>query len=117
MYQGNRVVLRFVVLDEDVVGEPPLNITLLTIKYAIARIGSDGNPITATPLVDLSSTGAQVVKTFPLTGVVEVTLLPANTQSIKPGSYYHELEAFDTLGNGVVSATGGLEILPNVVNV
>lgn len=119
IYRNNRVVLRFTVLDEDAAGEPPLDITTYLIKYAIARLNAQGDPIVATPVIDLNSTThpTKVVKTDATQGKLEVILDETDTDDLSaPRDYYHELEVFDSLGNPVVAATGVLSVLPNVTN-
>ena len=118
IYRKNKVTLRFQVVDEDAVGEPPLNITGFTVKYAIARLSEDGNPIVGSPVIDWSSAVqvTKVVLTAPTTGQVEVRMLSVDSDLLSPRDYYHELEVYDTSGEAVVSMTGTLAVLPNVVN-
>lgn len=117
IYRNNKVTLRFTIVDEDAVGEPPLDITTFTIKFAVARLTEAGDPIVGSPVIDLSSaTSAKVVKTVPLSGQVEVRLEEEDTDLLTPRDYYLELEAFDASSNPVVVATGILTVLPNVVN-
>jgi hypothetical protein len=118
IYRKNRVTLKLQVLDEDTVGEPPLNITGFVVKYAVARLSEDGTPIVATPLIDWRSDvqTTKVVLTAPATGLVEVRMLSADNDALTPRDYYHELEVFDAFGEPVVSMSGTLTVLPNVVN-
>ena len=59
---------------------------------------------------------AQVVKTTPASGIVDITLLEADTTSLTPGSYYIELEGVDGSGNSEVFAVGTLTLEPNIDN-
>jgi hypothetical protein len=119
IYRKNRVTLRFQVLDEDTVGEPPLNISGFVVKYAVARLSEDGVPIVATPLIDWRSDvqTTKVVLVTPVSGIVEVRMLAADNDVLPPKDYWHELEVFDGSGEPVVAMTGTLTVLPNVVNV
>jgi hypothetical protein len=115
-YKRNRVVIRLTIVDEDQVGEPALDLTSYLLKYAICKVGANG-PLVATPVIDVSSAGGQVVKTDAVNGEVEITLDETDTDLLKAGTaYYHELEVFDALGNPVVSMTGDVTVLPNIVN-
>lgn len=117
IYRRNKVTLRFTVLNQDVAGEPALNLTSHTLKYAVARFGSSGDPITDSPVIDLSSaSSAKVTITDAPNGKVEVRLEEEDTDLLDPGEYYHELEDFDSGGDAVVAATGTLTVLPNIVN-
>lgn len=118
IYQGNRRILRFTVTDEDTSGSPAKDLTGLVVKFALAKIDANGNPIKTNPLLDLNSTAhpTQVIITDAANGIIEVTLLPANTSGLNPTDYYFELEVFDGSGNGVVVATGTLTVNVNVVN-
>lgn len=118
IYQGNRRILRFTITDEDTSGSPIKDLTGLVVKFALAKLDVNGNPIKSNPVVDLNSTShsLQVVITTPTNGIVDVILLPANTSALIPGDYYFELELFDGSGNGVVVATGTLTIEVNVTN-
>lgn len=118
IYRRNKVTLRFQVLDEDTVGEPPLDITGMVLKYSVARLAEDGSPIVATPLIDWRSDvqTTKVVLVTPASGIVEVRMLSADNDILPPKAYYHELEVFDIVGEPVVTMTGTLTVLPNVVN-
>lgn len=118
IYTDNYVILRFSVVDEDDPLEPALDLTGLEVFYSVARYNSRGEPIVATPLIDVNSDGdpSVVLVTDAVNGVVEIRLTAAITALLSPRDYYHELEVVDGLGNPVVTATGNLTVLPNVVN-
>ena len=118
IYRKNKVTLRFQIVDEDTVGEPPLNITGMTVKYSVARLAEDGTPIVDTPLIDWSSAvqTTKVVLVTPSTGIVEVRMLSADNDILAPRDYWHELELYDTSGEPVVNMTGILTVLHNVRN-
>jgi hypothetical protein len=117
MYRGNRKVLRYTVTDEDNSGAA-LDITSYTIRWAATRTNASGNPIETGAVIDLNSTSdpTQVVKTTPASGIVDITLLEADTTSLTPGSYYIELEGVDGSGNSEVFAVGTLTLEPNIDN-
>lgn len=116
VYAGNRKVLRFTVVDEDNSNDP-LDLTAYKVYFAMAKIGAS-SPRTADPLIDMNSVddSTQVVKTDPTNGVVDVILLAADTDLVKPDDYYIELEGEDPSGNTEVFAVGTLKIEPNVDN-
>lgn len=117
IYRRNKVTFRFTVVDEDTDGEPALDITTFTVKFAIARLSEAGDPIVGSPVIDLSSaTSAKVVKTDAVNGEVEVRLDKDDTDLLTPRDYYLELEVFDASGNPAVSSVGTLTVRPNVVN-
>src|SRR5262245_31078550 len=119
LYAGNRRVMRFTVTNEDTAGSPPYDLTSSIVKFALAAFGGNGLPLKKNPKLDFSSLDAspQVVVTTPLSGIVEVELLPADTINLAPGDYYFELEVFNnTQTQSVVVATGTLTIRTNVEN-
>jgi hypothetical protein len=118
MFAGNRRILRFSVTDEDVAGSPPKDLTGLRLQFALARFTQSGQPSVATPVVDLNSVddAAQVTMQGVDDEIIQVELLPANTQSLRAGDYYFEAEVVDGSGNSTVVATGTLTLNPNVVN-
>ena len=118
IYAGNRRVQQFTVTDEDSVGSPAYDLTGLIVKYALARF-SNGAPLKDDPLLDFATTDGspQVVITVAASGIIEVTLLPADTSGLQPDDYYFELEVFNAAGDeGVVVATGTLTVRTNVEN-
>jgi len=116
IYAGNRRVLTFTIEDQDAGDGSAKDITGFTVKFALARTDANGEPITSSPLIDLSSSGSQVVITDAANGVVQVTLGGSDTDSIVPGDYYFELEVFDSSSNSTVVAVGTMTIEPNVDN-
>lgn len=118
MWAGNRRLLRFTVTDED--GSGAKDLTGLIVKFALARFDTSGNPVKSNPLIDKrSDTSSDVTITTPLSGIVEVVLVPADTASITPvpAAYYMELEVFNASNaDPVVVATGTLTINRNVDN-
>lgn len=115
MYANNLRTLRFTVTDEDAGGSPPKDLTSLDLKWALARINSEG-AYSTTPVLEKSSDNAsEIAKTDPTNGVCEVYLDPADTLALS-GEFYFELEVFDPGGRGVVVSTGTLTINRNVVN-
>ncbi len=117
VYRGNRKVLRYTVTDEDN-GGAALDITTYTIRWAATRTDTSGNPIESGAVIDLNTTDdpTQVVKTAPASGVVDVTLVEANTTELTPGTYYIELEGVDASAHSEVFAVGTLIIEPNIDN-
>ena len=117
VYRGNRKVLRYTVTDDDNAGAA-LDITTYLMRWAATRTDASGDPIESGAVIDLNSTSnpSQVVKTTPASGIVDVTLLEADTTSLTPGTYYIELEGVDASSNSEVFAVGTLTIEPNIDN-
>lgn len=115
VYQGNRRVLTFQVVEED--GPGYLDLSGYVAKFAVARTNDEGIPLRANPLVDIASTDSlpQVVITDAVNGAISVTLDCPDTEALAAGTYYWELEVFDT-SCGTVVATGSLTVLTNVIN-
>lgn len=114
MYAGEKKVLRFTVIDKDTVGEPPLDLTPFVVRWTLSRLTDSG--YSSTPTVSKSTTTSGVVKTNPVAGVCEVTLLRVDTEAISLGGYHQELELVDGLGELAVVAVGDIDVLRNVVN-
>lgn len=114
LYQGNRRILTFQVVEE--AGPGYLDLSGLTVKFAVARTNDEGVPLKKNPVIDLKSTsGIQVAITDAPNGAVRVTLECADTEALPAGTYYWELEVFDSTCS-VVVATGSLTLLTNVNN-
>lgn len=115
MYAGEKKVLQFTVVDKDTLGEPPLDLTTYTVRWAMSRVGESGYSSSPTVRKDTAGLGG-VVKTNAAAGVCQVTLLRADTESITLGLYHQELEVVDGAGEIAVVAVGDIEILRNVSN-
>jgi len=112
-YAGNKRLLRFTVVDKDAPGDPPLDLTTLTIKWALSRF-KNGRYL-STPILEKSTTGGGIVKIDAINGILEVTLLRADTASLL-GDFWQELEVTDVGGECEVVAVGPVSVLLNVVN-
>lgn len=121
-YEGNIQILSFTLTDNDN-GGAALDLTNLTLKWALSK-ADDLDPIMYKTTPKLEKTeGAGIVITNPpgTDGLCRVTIstadtAPGNPNEIKPGIYYWELEATDTLSERTVLAVGTFTILKNVVN-
>lgn len=115
-YRNNARVIAYAITDKDAVGNPPLDLTSLTFKWALAPFDEIDKVFATTPVLEKkSTTPGEITVTDAPQGLVEVSLTPADTASFL-GRFYHELEAFDGSGNGTVVATGFITFLQNVVN-
>jgi len=116
-YCNNKHVLRFTVTDDDTVGSPAKDITGKYLKFALTKI-VNGQPATkSTSVLIEKETGTGIVTTDGPNGICEVTVLDTDTENLKPGDYYFELELFEPgPSDGLVIATGTATLLPNVVN-
>ncbi len=114
MWAGNRKVQQFTVTDQDAAGVP-LDITSLTLKWALSQIDPDTQIFSTTAILE-KVTGTGIIHTDATNGVAQVTLVEADTKNLTPADYHFELEVFDATPEGVVVAEGTLTINPNVVN-
>lgn len=117
VYRGNRKILEYTITDEDN-NDDPFDVTSYKIQWSATRIGSNGQPIQTSPVIDLNSVdnATQVVKTNPTGGVIRVILVQADTVNLQPGEYYTELEVVDGSSNSEVLAIGTITVEPNVNN-
>ena len=120
MFAGNNHEQVFTVLDN--AGTAAEDLTGRIVKYALARFDANSQPIKSNPVVDMNTTAdpTQVVITTPASGIVTVTLLPADTTTLADAGstdYYFELEVFDAGDTiPVIVSTGTLTINRNVTN-
>tara|TARA_R110000772_G_scaffold213606_1_gene324166 strand:- start:476 stop:838 length:363 start_codon:yes stop_codon:yes gene_type:complete len=119
MFAGNRHIMSWAgILDEG--GVALKDLTGLIVKFALTRQGS-GGPVLS-PILDFrSDVSSQVTIPNPIVGSahVQVEILPVDTATLAPvaTTYYWELEVFEAGDtNGVVVATGTINIKPNVEN-
>lgn len=103
MYQGDTKSLVFTVTDD---AGAPKNITGATVRWVLQRWVTD-----STPILD-KGVGTGIALTTPLSGVLTVTLTPADTLALQ-GDFWHELEITDTSTNVSTVSTGQITILPS----
>ena len=115
MYQGNRRVLNFTVLDEET--SNPKDLSTFEVTFAVALMNSSGIPVRSNPVIDHRTTdiSPQVTITDAANGLVQVELLCADTENLAARDYYFELEVHDAFC-GVVVATGTMTLQTNVSN-
>lgn len=77
------------------------------IRYRLAK------SVKGTALID-KAMGTGIAITDAANGVLEVTLLPADTVALK-GEYLHELELVDADGNVVTVFQGTVTLLPGMI--
>lgn len=111
-YANNARTLVFTITNEDEDGSPALDLTGLTIKWALSRVNSNG-VYSTTPVLE-KSTSDGITITDAAAGECEVQLDAADTTSLS-GTFYQELEVFSG-GSGTVVAVGTITIKRNVVN-
>lgn len=121
MYVGNKRTFRYTVVDEDVVGEPALDLTPFAtnpadIKWTLSQISPDGVILKDSPVVEKKRTTGGVTITDAPNGVCEVDVVGADTAALQAGSYHTELELFDAFGESVVVAKGTQTLAVNVTN-
>jgi len=113
MWANNKRSLVFTIVDSDN-GDVALDLTGLTVKWALSRIDSSGAYLTA-PVLEKATGGSGIVLTDAPNGICTVTLDAVDTVDLS-GIFHFELEVFDGTPEGVVVATGQLTINKNVVN-
>lgn len=118
-FLNNLHTQRFTIVDSDstTVPSPALNLTGLVIKWGMIPIDANGVFGTTPLTLDKSTATSGVTITDAANGICDVAILPADTVSLDAIEYYFELEVFDSGGlNGVVSATGIITLISNLVN-
>ncbi len=103
MIAGDTRNLNITVFDEDNGGNK--NIANATIKWVLYNEETDTTTLTKT-------LGSGITITNGLFGQFTVAITPANTVSLTPGVYYHEVEVTDETGNVSTVLTGHITINP-----
>lgn len=101
LWAGDSLTLLFTVTDAE--GQP----VDLTGGSARWWLGKNSKAIGAN--VYVKKTGAISTNT------VEVSLLPADTETLKPGTLYHECEVIDAGGNVATIAIGSFVLQPAII--
>lgn len=115
LYQGEKKVLEFTVMNLDVEPSVPLDLTSYTVRWAMSKVGNSGYSTTPSVKKDTAGLGG-VVKTNPTAGICQVTLLRTDTATLSAGAYHQELEVVDALNEIAVVAVGDIEIAKNIDN-
>lgn len=103
MIAGDTRNLNVTVFDEDNGGNK--NIANATIRWVLYNEETDTSALTKTLAGGITVTNG-------LLGQFTVALTPANTVSLTPGVYYHEVEVTDESGNVSTVLTGHITINP-----
>lgn len=115
IYAGNKHTLRFTVRDQDNPLSPPKDITGMSARWALAKFKADGT-FSKTPILTKNSTsGAQIVITTPVSGLLEVYIAEGDTTALE-GDYQFQLELYQTSSFSLIVATGTLSILRNILD-
>lgn len=103
MFSGNTRVLKVNVLDQD---EAVVDLTGATAEFIFAkRAGHEA--------IFSKTVGSGIVITDAANGLLEVTLAPADTETLS-GAYYHELEVTDAGGRKTTVLFGTATVRRNV---
>lgn len=116
MYQGDVKTIVFTVSDQDSAAnpKPAKDITSIDLRWSLVKLKDDGT-YSAAPLFDKeSNVGTEITKPDPVNGVAHVLFEEADTLTLKPGDYYHQLEG-QTAGAPLILADGVITILKKVV--
>lgn len=121
MRVGERKDLEFPITDEDTVGTPPYSMTGLTAKWGMVLQDPDTGEFPTSPLnVEKSSanpgTGITLGDLNGTDDLATVHLFAADTSTLPPGEYHHQLTLFDGSNEEVFLATGTITLTPNLVN-
>lgn len=103
LWAGDSLTLAFAVVDADG--------TAVDLTGGSARwwLGKNNKATDANGGVYVKKTGSISTST------VEVTILPADTKDLKPGTLYHECEVIDASGNVATIAVGSFILQPAIV--
>lgn len=105
MFRGDSKILQITI--KDLAGQPVSLAGLQSARWAMAP------KITSAPVLT-KSLGSGILIASESGGVLEVTLLPTDTQNLS-GSYYHELEIIDVSGKVSTILTGNIEIVNDLI--
>lgn len=103
MFSGNTRVLKVSVLDQD---EAVVDITGASAEYIFAKRAGHNAIFSKT-------VGSGIVVTDAIAGLLEVTILPADTEALA-GAYHHELEIQDASGRRTTVLFGTVTVRLNV---
>ena len=103
MFSGNTRVLRVTVLDQD---EVVVDITGATAEFIMAKRPGKSAVVTKT-------VGSGIVITDATNGLLEITLEPADTETLS-GTFHHELEVTDLGGRKTTVLFGTVTVRLNV---
>ena len=104
MIAGDTVNLNVTIYDADNGGNK--NIANSTIKWVLYDEATDTASLNKTLASGITITSG-------LLGQCTIALTPANTVSLTPGVYYHEVEVTDETGNVSTVLTGHITINPS----
>lgn len=104
MVQGDTEVLSVAIVDD--VGAI-LNLAGFTLRWAV-RSGIGRTVVLA------KATGGGITVATPATGVCVIALAPADTLTLTPGTYVHELEGTDSGGGVSTLLRGYLTLLGSI---
>lgn len=114
VFARNAFLLDFTVTDGDADGAP-LDLTGLTVKWALSAAPRGAPGWTTTRLVEKVSPAGGVTIVDATAGVLTVQVNGADTAALL-GRYRHELEVFDGAGEAWVVAGGFITFRANIVN-
>lgn len=106
MHKGDTRTVTVAVVDDDDIA---VDLTGATVKWAVA------NTPTSATLISKQTGGLGISVTDAVGGVFVITILPADTSSLRARTYYHEAQVTD--GSGVVSTvlTGKLKLIEDLI--
>jgi hypothetical protein len=117
MFEGNTKIIRLTVKDN---ADPPVvvDITGATVKWKLAKDAKQtgvGDLAKGTGILIEKDTDDGITLTDAVNGKLEVLLEPIDTDGIKPGTYYHEVEMNQS---GVISTVyaGYIKILEALID-
>jgi len=105
-FSGNDVLLNYTVTNQDGTAK---DLTAASAVVFIIGVKA-GKPALVTKTL-----GAGIAITTPLQGKFTVTLVPADTEAIKGGGYYHEARVTDAAGKKVTVTYGTLNLRENTI--
>ncbi|MCA8948578.1 MAG: hypothetical protein KDE27_03705 [Planctomycetes bacterium] len=107
-FAGTKRVLNMTVYDGDAGSSTPLDLTGMTVTWAIAAKSAEGVVDAAV----VASKTATIVSAS--AGTCQVTLLSADTAELDPGDYWQEWEVTDGAGEKSVVAVGDVVLRQNI---
>ncbi len=110
LFKGNALTVEIIISDD---ANDPINLTGFTVNWSTSRLSPRGC-FSSTPVIEKCSGLGSLIITDAVNGLVEFTLLGADTESLSPGNYSHQIVIIDGSGNSTTVTTGIMVLDPSL---
>lgn len=112
VFSGEAKTVKFTLTDKRINGNPPLDLTNLTIEWVAVKASSACSFVGTADIEKCSVTG-DIIITDAINGLCEFVLDGPDTESLF-GAFMHQLSVVDTLGNPSVATSGFVTIIQKI---